>query len=67
MKSPSFGDKRALLGELSLLPLGDGEGHVTHYLIGSDQKIPDGLVKTAFLGEIGIRLDMKPVWWFHLA
>lgn len=62
VKSLSFGDKRVLLDRLPLLPLGHGKGHVTDYLIGADQKIPDGLVKTAFLGEFkpAIRLDMKP-------
>lgn len=36
--------------------------HVTDYLIDADQKIPDWLVNTTFLGEveIAIRLGIKP-------
>ena len=38
--------------------------HVTNYLTGADQKIPDWLAKTAFLREVeaSVRLGIKP--WF---
>ena len=54
-----------------LIPLGKREGvevvkraHLTSYLIGADQKIPNRLIKTTFLGKVetAIKLDVKSVF-----
>ena len=64
MSSPSFGDKRVLLGGVPHLSLGAERAYVPHYLIDADHKIPDCSVKTTFLVEAAatIRLGIKP--WF---
>ena len=54
-----------------LIPLGRQEGmevaersHLTAYLIGADQKIPNRLIKITFLGKVetAIKLDIKSVF-----
>lgn len=48
MRSPSFGDKRVLVGGLPHLPLGDEEGPCDRFLIRADKKI-SGWLKVIFL------------------
>ena len=58
-RSHSFGGKgEGLSCRPSLLPLGWGmeRAHVTYYLIGADQKIPDWPIKTAFLGRSKLQI-----------
>lgn len=47
---------RVLSHRWPFLPLGMERTHVTHALIGADQKIPDGLIKITFLGRLKLQL-----------
>lgn len=57
------GTPRVLPCRLPLLLLGGGmeRAHMTHYLIDTDQKNPDWLIKITFLGKVkmAIRVGLK--------
>lgn len=48
-------------GQDILLPLGDRKDHVTDYLIGADQEVPNWLIKIPLLvkAETTVRLGIK--------